>query len=105
MNEIKKKFLIILVSISLYSCQGLSDAKKVMENQKVISTDEFLVKKKNPLVLPPDFEKIPEPGTLKQDKKSEKQKLEKILNVEINENNIKDEASSSEQSILNQIRK
>ena len=105
MNEIKKKFLIILVSISLYSCQGLSDAKKVMENQKIISTDEFLVKKKNPLVLPPDFEKIPEPGTLKQDKKSEKQKLEKILNVEINENNIKDEASSSEQSILNQIRK
>ncbi len=105
MNEIKKKFLIILVPIFLYSCQGLSDAKKVMENQKVITTDEFLVKKKNPLVLPPDFEKIPEPGTLKQDKKSEKQKLEKILNVEINENNIKDEASSSEQSILNQIRK
>lgn len=105
MNEIKKKFLIILVPIFLYSCQGLSDAKKVMENQKVISTDEFLVKKKNPLVLPPDFEKIPEPGTLKQDKKSEKQKLEKILNVEINENNIKDEASSSEQSILNKIRK
>ena len=105
MNEIKKKFLIIIVPIFLYSCQGLSDAKKVMENQKVITTDEFLVKKKNPLVLPPDFEKIPEPGTLKQDKKSEKQKLEKILNVEINENNIKDEASSSEQSILNQIRK
>ena len=105
MNEIKKKFLIILVPIFLYSCQGLSDAKKVMENQKVITTDEFLVKKKNPLVLPPDFEKIPEPGTLKQDKKSEKQKLEEILNVEINENNIKDEASSSEQSILNQIRK
>ena len=105
MNEIKKKFLIILVPIFLYSCQGLSDAKKVMENQKVITTDEFLVKKKNPLVLPPDFEKIPEPGTLKQDKKSEKQKLEKIFNVEINENNIKDEASSSEQSILNQIRK
>ena len=105
MNEIKKKFLIILVPIFLYSCQGLSDAKKVMENQKIISTDEFLVKKKNPLVLPPDFEKIPEPGTLKQDKKSEKQKLEKILNVEINENNVKDEASSSEQSILNQIRK
>ena len=75
MNEIKKKFLIILVPIFLYSCQGLSDAKKVMENKKVITTDEFLVKKKNPLVLPPDFEKIPEPGTLKQDKKSEKQKL------------------------------
>ena len=42
-----------------------------MRNEKVTSTDEFLVKK-NPLVLPPDFEKIPEPGTIKDNKKSEK---------------------------------
>ena len=105
MTEIKIKFLIILLPIFLYSCQGLSEAKKVMENQKVISTDEFLVKKKNPLVLPPDFEKIPEPGTLKKEKKSERQRLEKILNVEINENDKKVGASSPEQSILNQIRK
>ena len=35
----------------------------------------------------------------------EKQKLEEILNVEINEANKKGEASSPEKSILNQIRK
>ncbi len=57
------------------------------------------------MVLPPDFEKIPEPGTIKDNKKSEKKKLEEILNVEINENNKKNETTSSEQSILNQIRK
>lgn len=105
MNKIKKEILIILLSFFLFSCQGLSDAKKIMENEKVISTDEFLVKKKNPLVLPPDFEKIPEPGTLKKDKQSEKQKLEEMLNVEINETNKKGEVSSPEKSILNQIRK
>ena len=105
MIEIKKKILITLIPIFLYSCQGFSDAKKIMRNEKVTSTDEFLVKKKNPLVLPPDFEKIPEPGTIKDNKKSEKKKLEEILNVEINENNKKNETTSSEQSILNQIRK
>ena len=57
-----------------------------MRNEKVKSTDEFLVKKKNPLVLPPDFEKIPEPGTIKNNNKSEKKRIEEILNVEINEN-------------------
>tara|TARA_Y100001935_G_C17016248_1_gene365501 strand:- start:48 stop:365 length:318 start_codon:yes stop_codon:yes gene_type:complete len=105
MTKIKKIFSITLLSILLFSCQGFSDAKKIMRNEKVTSTDEFLVKKKNPLVLPPDFEKIPKPGTIKNNNKSEKQKLEEILNVEINENNKKIEATSSEQSILNQIRK
>lgn len=103
MTNIKKLF-IILLPIFLFACQGFSDAKKIMKNEKVLSTDEFLVKKKNPLVLPPDFEKMPEPGTLKKGEQSEKKKLEQLLNVEIDENQ-KGEGSSSEQSILNQIRK
>ena len=47
----------------LTSCGGLKDAGKVLRNEKVRTTDEFLVKKRNPLVLPPNYEKIPEPGT------------------------------------------
>ena len=74
-----------------------------MKKSQVLMNSQL--KKKNPLVLPPDFEKIPEPGTIKNKNKSEKKKLEEILNVEINENNKKNEATSSEQSILNQIRK
>ena len=36
--------------------------------KKLKTTDEFLVKKKDPLVLPPDYNKIPEPGSLKKKK-------------------------------------
>ena len=55
-----KKFKYIFPILFLISaCGGLSDAKKVLKNEKVITTDEFLVKKKEPLILPPEFDKLP----------------------------------------------
>ena len=36
--------------------------KKGFESQRKNSTDEFLVEKKQPLVMPPDFEKLPIPN-------------------------------------------
>ena len=50
-----------------------------MRNEKTKTTDEFFVKKKQPLVLPPDYDKIPEPGTLKEKKIDDQEKLKKIL--------------------------
>ena len=47
------KFLLILIFV-LTSCSGLQDVGKVLRNEKIRTTDEFLVKKRNPLVLPPD---------------------------------------------------
>ena len=44
--------------MSLYSCQSVMDA---LSGKKYESCDEFLVIKKNPLVLPPDFYELPEP--------------------------------------------
>ena len=54
---IKKLFLLLIV-IPLYSCQSVKDA---LSGKKYESSDEFLVIKKNPLVLPPDYNKLPEP--------------------------------------------
>ena len=44
---------------------------------KTNTTDEFLVKKQ-PLVLPPEFDKIPEPGSIKNRNINEKENI-KIL--------------------------
>ena len=41
-----------------YSCTTM---KKGFESQRKNSTDEFLVEKKQPIVMPPDFEKLPIP--------------------------------------------
>ena len=53
-----KNILLFILLISLYSCQSVKDA---LQGKKYESSDEFLVIKKNPLVLPPDFNMLPEP--------------------------------------------
>ena len=40
---------------------GCQDVKKGFSGKKVDQGEEFLVIKKNPLVVPPDFEKMPIP--------------------------------------------
>tara|TARA_B100000575_G_C23060678_1_gene610633 strand:- start:945 stop:1250 length:306 start_codon:yes stop_codon:yes gene_type:complete len=100
----KKTIFLLLILSFVYSCGGLKDVGKVFKNEKVTSTDEFLVKKRNPLILPPNFEKIPEPGTLSSKKENDEEKIKKILNapsaIDTSKNN-----SSIEKSILNKIRK
>ena len=81
---------IILLTISaalLISCSGFKDAGKVLRNEKIRTTDEFLVKKRNPLVLPPSFEEVPEPGTKTKKKKDEEEKIREILKSPKKENN------------------
>ena len=70
-------FLLMIISF-ITSCGGIKDAGKVLRNEKIRTTDEFLVKKRNPLVLPPSFEEVPEPGTITKKKKMKKKKLEKF---------------------------
>ena len=53
-----KKLLFIVILFSLSSCQNVKDA---LTGKKYENSDEFLVIKKNPLVLPPDFNTLPEP--------------------------------------------
>ena len=53
-----KKLLLFILLISLYSCQSVKDA---LSGKKYESSDEFLVIKKNPLIVPPDFDKLPKP--------------------------------------------
>ena len=96
---------LLIISFLLASCGGLKDAGKVLRNEKIKTTDEFLVKKRNPLVLPPDFEKIPEPGSISETEEDEDEKIKKILKVPKTDNITKQKSTSIEESILNRIRK
>ena len=78
---------------------------KFLRNEKIKTTDEFLVKKREPLVLPPDYENIPEPGTASQAKENEEEKIKKILKVPEKETSNKKNQDSIEKSILDKIKK
>ena len=71
--------ILMIILFLLASCGGIKDAGKVLRNEKIKTTDEFLVKKRNPLVLPPNFEEIPEPGSILEEKDIEEKKIKRIL--------------------------
>ena len=87
------------------SCSGTFDSvKRGLTGQKEKSTDEFLVQKKDPLILPPNFENLPTPESRKaaQDDISN---FEKSLTKENkNENENGPSSSSTEGSILQKIK-
>lgn len=101
----KKLNLLLILFLLLISCSSLSDARKVIKNEKVITTDEFLVKKRNPLVIPPNFEEVPIPGSEPKKIINEGEKIKRILNAPKDENNSTSKSSSVENSILKRIRK
>ena len=83
------------------SCQTLGDVKRGLTGEKVTSTDEFLIMKKDPLVMPPDYENLPTPGE-RIAAKEEISDFEKSLGISIEDNS--STSSSAESSILKQIR-
>jgi hypothetical protein len=105
MSIIKKNFIFIFVFIFLSNCQGLKDFKKAMTGQKVNTTDEFLIKKKDPLILPPQYDELPLPKSVDfQEKKENKVKsiLKTGKNSEIKKSS---SVSSLERKILEELRK
>ena len=59
MKKNKKLFVIFLTFLALNACSSISEG---MNEGKRKGSDEFLVEKKAPLVLPPSFGELPEPG-------------------------------------------
>ena len=94
--------LIFLVT----SCaDSWSNVKRGLTGTKQKSTDEFLVQKKDPLILPPDFDSLPSPSD-KEEAIEEMSSFEKTFKQESEtEITASSTESSAEDSILKQIRK
>ena len=105
MSIIKKNFIFIFIFIFLSNCQGLKDFKKAMTGQKVNTTDEFLIKKKDPLILPPQYDQLPLPKSSNLQEK-EDNTIKSILKTEKNSEIKKNSSMSSlEKKILEELRK
>ena len=100
-----KKTITIILSLILTSCGSLNEAGKVLRNEKIKTNDEFLVKKKAPLVLPPNYSEIPEPGSIKKKNINEEEKIKSILGAPKSETANKESELSTEDSILKKIKK
>ena len=101
----KKTIFIVAFTFLISSCADSWDnVKRGLTGAKQKTTDEFLVKKKDPLILPPDFDSLPTPSE-REEAIEEMSSFEKTLKT-ASETEITSSSaeSSSEGSILKQIR-
>ena len=100
----KKILIIFILSFILVSCQSANDAFSL---KKKNTTDEFLVEKKNPLVMPPNFGKLPSPKNIDEGKGiSKEDSIEDLIGTDkkkIVSQEEKSKSSSIEKLILEKI--
>ena len=102
--------IILLLHIGLFCLNSCQSVKEGLTGQKSENSDEFLVDKKNPLILPPEFDKLPRPLESQKTKISTEQKekeTKKLLGL-INKTNPLEKktitsGSSLEKNILKKI--
>ena len=108
MDKIYKISKLIFLLLFLYSCGSVGEA--LQGKKRSDQGDEFLIDKKNPLVMPPDFDKLPQPGESNvkstKDIEGDQSNIEDLLkNSDIEEDTSSSEKSTSiESSILKQIK-
>ncbi len=99
---LKKIFYIFFIIFFVTSCADTFDSvKRGLTGAKRSSADEFLIKKKDPLILPPDYENLPNPDESKVIAE-EDSIFEKSLENVVEEESVS--AGSVENSILRKIR-
>ena len=103
-----RNFFLLTIVLLLYSCQSVKD---VLTGKKYESSDEFLIIKKNPLVLPPEFNKLPTPDDPEIKDRQEQVEAEidnilsKIKTEEMSSEKEKiSESKSTEDFVLDQIK-
>ena len=101
-----KKIIIFLIALFfLPSCQSAKDALTL---KKKTSADEFLVEKKSPLVLPPDYGKLPTPEGTQTNKDKKDEDIKILVNKDSKNSSSKSNKSSNptsiEKSILEKIK-
>ena len=100
-----KLIIFFQLILFLYSC---STVKEGFTNQRKSSSDEFLVEKKSPLVMPPDYNDLPVPDQNKETAETNENKIKDLVTKNENENgemkNAEDDNLNIEQSILKKIK-
>ena len=112
----KKLNYFVYFILAVFFLSGCQDVKKGFSSKKLDQGNEFLVIKKNPLELPPNFNEMPEPkgdtnvsgsnsNSGIEDNNSENS-FESLINKEkTNQNNSTEEKSSNlEENILKKIK-
>ena len=108
MQKILNNIIIIIFFLITACAASWEDVKKGLGGQKRTSTDEFLVKKKDPLAMPPKWRDLPRPGqnTKIDDDIEEVTDIEELIQLGKNQESIKNikQGGSVEELVLRQLK-
>ena len=109
MQKILNNIIIIIFFLITACASSWEDIKKGLGGEKRTSTDEFLVRKKEPLVMPPKWKNLPEPGRAMKsdDEVMEATDIEELIKLGKNKEsstNYEQGNGSLEESILKKIK-
>ena len=98
-----KKFIILNILLMLSSCGTI---KEGFTNKKKNSSDEFLVEKKSPLVMPPSYGELPVPSNEKTNIENQANKIESLISKKKETKKLEnvDLDKNFEESILDEIK-
>ena len=109
MKKIFNNFVILIFFICTSCGGGFENVKRGLSGEKKVSSEEFLVKKKDPLVLPPKFDELPEPGgsVVFGQEDDEVTDIEDLLRVKSNDSDSPkvESGGNLEESVLRKIKK
>ncbi len=101
MEKISKLLILSIFIITFNSCGSIREG---FTNSKKKSTDEFLVKKKSPLVMPPEYSELPIPGNDNREQKSdENSQIKSLITGSENETSKSQNSSNQDTNFENSI--
>ena len=107
MKIIKNISIFFFVTLIMTSCSSI---KEGLGQKKLGDGEEFLIEKKNPLVVPPDFDELPLPKNTNNEEGSnieteeDIQKLFELNSKQKKTSTVEDNSSSLEESIIKKIK-
>ncbi len=94
-----KKFIFCLLLLNFLS--ACESAREGFTLKKKDNSDEFLVEKKNPLVMPPNYEKLPKPEDFQiNDENKKEDEFQNIISKNKNTNINKSKKNSSLEELV-----
>ena len=95
--------ILILVMAVLFS--GCSSVKSAFDSGRKNSSEEFLVEKKSPLSMPPDFDELPVPKADKEKKVDQDKDIELLITKDAANQENTDQINNSDEEFLELILK
>ena len=102
MNKIFRIFLLLVFLLAFSSC---GTVRKAFDNERKNSSDEFLVEKKAPLTMPPDYNELPKPKENILEEKQNNSLKDLIAEDDITDDEISEENLDLEKTLLKKIKK